>query len=513
MPKKDESKNLKNSKLVVLLSPLEVPLVKQFKAWMKRQGKSDRDSFLVITYLLKFHPTFEDRYLQQEVAFQKIFGKKPFDYRRLMKAVSQAHLELKQFLIQQELKVDGFLVDSLLAKVYTKYQLRHELDLLLDKKKKPLMESKNPQEFYEQLKWNHIHFSYSIKNKLNENIIDLTAADVNLDYYYAGLKLRYLCEMLSQKQITNRAYRSNFDNELLLLCEHQYEDLPNYHRLYYLSYLLIKNPEDRTYDKLNHFFKESWETVNSEDQIIIFSYLTNFTTIRIRQNKKEYLEEAFELYKFGFEKEILAINEAFPEEHLLNFVSISSYAGDTQWAKDFIMHKKVSIQRFLSDSVYFFSLARLAFAQGKWQECKTKLTKVDYKNYSHFFRAKILEIACAYELQERMDYIESLCKSFENYCRRNADAGKKIGKDEDDLEKETKIMHQLSNETKKRKVTMEGQQKARYTQNNKAGLNFVSAVRQLNRLNSNKEKLKNKIASFDLIVFQNWLYEKVENLQ
>ena len=46
---------------------------------------------------------------KNDFAFKKIFGKIPFDYRRLMKTISQIHLDLKQYLVHLELADDDFL--------------------------------------------------------------------------------------------------------------------------------------------------------------------------------------------------------------------------------------------------------------------------------------------------------------------------------------------------------------------------------------------------------------------
>ena len=486
------------SKLLYLMADLDKPLLDTFQKTLLKEGSLPRDTMRLFNYLLKFHPKYDNKKeLNKKFVFQIIF-KTPFNYAKLMKAISALYGRLKDFLIEQELEKNTFLKRYLLTKSYIRYGIQKELQKELDKQRADNFQKLYAKFSLESILWSHIDYYYGIPNKLNGKVTGLKEVDLSVDYYFVGLKLRYLCELTSQKQIITRNYKSNFESELLDFCDREYEQLPNYHKFYYLCYQLIKNPKSKTFQQLAFFFKEHWSTVTHEDQIVIFSYLINYTSILIRQKNKQYLIDAFELYKFGFDKEILIINASFPEEHLMNLVSLSSYAKEYHWTQGFLKQKALPIKQFLSSSVYYFSLARLAFAQQKWEECKIHLVEVNYNNYSHFYRAKILEIACAYELKELMEHIEALCKSLENFCRRKVFKNKAKKEDKNKASKD------------KNEGTDKQQQKIQHKQNSKAGLNFVRTVRQLNKLNPKKEKIIKLITSFDMIVFQDWLFEKID---
>ena len=134
MNKKGKDKNLVNSKLVRLLSQMDTEEIKQFKSFIKVKGKKSMDALQVLKYLFSVHPTYTSRQLTNEVVYKKVFPSQPFSYPRLMKAVSLAHSDLKQFLIADLLQKDTFLSDYLLAKVYAQKRLSHDLSLLLEKK-------------------------------------------------------------------------------------------------------------------------------------------------------------------------------------------------------------------------------------------------------------------------------------------------------------------------------------------------------------------------------------------
>lgn len=209
----NEPKNtLEKSKLVKLLVSLPPTTVKQFKAWYKQQGQLNRDAFSILKYLLSYYPDFNSPKLAHKFAYKKIFGDTPYDYRRLMKSVSKVHLKLKQYLIHLTLDEDDFLNDYLLAKVYTKYNLRHELNLLLNKKRNISPTVSSPQFYYEQMQWDHIDFYADGKSQIDQKESTLNKVMTNFDLYYLGIKLKSACDIATRQVLSGSTYHIQFQN-------------------------------------------------------------------------------------------------------------------------------------------------------------------------------------------------------------------------------------------------------------------------------------------------------------
>ena len=99
---------------------------------------------------------------------------------------------------------------------------------------------------------------------------------------------------------------------------------------------------------------------------------------------------------------------------------------------------------------------------------------MEHLDFSYSHRVRIFQVACAYELRFPPHIIETHCKAFENYARRNIN---------------------------------------KYRPLVKACLNFINLVRQLNKVNPNKIKLQQALEVTTTIVSQFWLKEKIDALK
>jgi hypothetical protein len=474
LKKKATKKKLNQTKLIRLLSRLSPKEIKEFKAYIRQSNGAGHDVFLLLQYLVKFAPDFDTSKLEHELVFRKIFPKLPYNYWRLMKIISHLHLELKSFLVHNLFEEDDFLQDYLLAKVFTKYQLRHELTLLLNKKKSQKETVSSPQFYNEQMQWEWLDFFGDGKNKLKQDDTKLTKAMFALDLYYIGQKLKYACHIATKRTIFNENHPTSSLDKIDQYCKENIKSLPVFHVFYYLAWQLILHKQEATYRILKQKFQENYLQLEKEDQLIIFSYLLNFITFQQKNNQLQYLPEAFYLYKMGVEKDILLIDRLFVEIHFVNLISIACFMKAFDWI-DYLLKEKLSnIQHIISPSAYHIALARLSIAKKNFLKCKEHLFEVDYNVGEYSIFARVYQLICAYELKEPPFIIETHCKSFENYLRRN------------------KL-----------------QQKR--TLNTNMHLKFISCLRKLIKPSPNKQKLQLEVDRVN-VAFKPWLVEKIASL-
>lgn len=476
MSKNISKNNLIKSKLTQLLAALDPPTVKQFKAWFKLQGNPKRDALLVLNYLLRYHPHFDSLKLDQVIAFNKIFGKKlSFNYRRLMKAVSQVHLELKQYLIEQELAKDDFLPDFLLAKVYTKYNLANERTLLMNKQLKKQKELQHTDEFWMEMQWHDFSF-FSEKKLSNQNQNQqqgVLKADKALDWYYLGKKLKYACEIASQEKLYNLDYEIQFIAPIIAFCKTHYVTLPIYHQIFFSVWQFIQTPSLISYNELKHLLKKNHREFEQQDQFLILNQLTNFMANQLRKRTTNALEELFELYQFGIEQKIFLMDHSFVGIHFINLISICSALEKFTWIENLLADELGNLVKDYDISTYSIAMARLSFAKKDFQACIAYLIEVDYSLFVHSKKARMYQIACAYEMNELPHIIETHCKSFENYLRRNEGI---------------------------------------YLTSIQSNLNFIYLIRKVNKFNPDKNKLIQIFNKLTPIAFHKWLQEKIDQL-
>ena len=482
MPKENSSIFSKNtpknslvkSKLIKLLAKLPAPTVKQFKAWHKQQGSPTRDAFLILKYILSYYPTFDSPKLVQEIAFKKIFGKVAYDYRRLMKAVSQVHLDLKRYLVTIELTEDDFLSDFLLAKIYTKYDLPHERQLIINKNIQPKKPPNYPEAFHQVMEWNDFSFFTELQDTKQSQIANIQQAMNALDWYYLGKKLKYVCEIAIQKKLYKLKYSVKLEEAIMQFCKNNQADLPLYHQVYFMAWQLIKYQNQTTFEELKTKFIHHHSQLPRTDQLYLLTHLMNYATYLVRTKAKNGLEESFSLYKIGIEQEILLNNQIIIVSHFRNLITISSVLEQFDWIDKMLVTKLKQPLQSVPISDYNLSMARLNFSKKAYKTCIGHLIEVDYSQFIPSANARIYQIACAFELKESPHIIESHCKSFENYLRRNT---------------------------------------GKYPKIVESDLNFISIVRRLNHVRVNKINIQTHFNSFASIAFHVWLQQKINNLK
>ena len=482
MPKENSSIFLKNStqnslvrsRLIKLLAKLSSTTVKQFKAWHKQQGSPNRDAFLILKYILSYYPVFDSPKLTQEIAFKRIFGKIPYDYRRLMKGVSQVHLDLKQYLIKVELAEDDFLNGYLLAKVYTKYDLSHEKELLVKKKKKTTNQYSQPLDFYEQMQWNEITFFEEIQHSKKKSHSALIDAEQNLDLFFLAKKLKYACEIAIQQKLYQLDYNIPFSEMVANYCTTNYAKLPLFHQIYFSIWQLINSNNYKNFLQLKTVFYKHYTLFQAQDRLYLLTHLLNFVIERLRKKETNALSEAFELYAFGVDKAIFVQSIHFRETHFTNIIGLGSALEKFSWMNNLINSELGQSVKTNAPSIYNLALARFNFAKGDFQACQIHLLEVDYHLFTHSFKARIYQLACLFELKTPAHILETNCKAFENYLRRYM---------------------------------------TKYTPIVQSCLNYINIVRQLNKLQSNKTQLQENLNLSSPIAFQVWLQQKIDNLK
>ncbi|MFK7981321.1 MAG: hypothetical protein AB8G86_15150 [Saprospiraceae bacterium] len=473
MKKKISADKPIRSKLLPILAELDKDFLDNFKKQLRKEGAIKRDMLLIFNYCLKHHPNYQSIAFYQEYAYQKIF-KTPFNYTRLMRGLSNIFLRLEQYLIEYELEKTPFFKDYLLAKAYNRHNLNTSFQQLISKKTTTPLNSSTIEHALERLKWNHLAYFSGVNTKIGAESTSIKKASNALDLYFVGIKLKHLCELAARQSILGEAYFDEFENNILDYCDKHAANLPVVYSLYNMAFKLIKNSAEKKFQLFSTQYQATWSSLASEDQVVLLTYLMNYATRETRKNKAAYLPILFQLYQFGIEKRILLINERFVEDHFVNLAYVASYLKEFDWLNQLLKEWEQQIKVWLTPSVFNLSMARFTFAQGLFSQCQDYLYQVDYGTYIYAFRAKALEIACSYELNEPLLRINSQCKAYENYLRNHSN---------------------------------------RHHEYSISGLNFIYIIRQLNKINPRKERLLQSYQKLENIPFSEWLLEKIKALK
>jgi len=188
-----------------------------------------------------------------------------------------------------------------------------------------------------------------------------------------------------------------------------------------------------------------------------------------------FVREAFDLYRQGFQRQLLIENHLISKFTFLNVIRIGLKLKEFAWVSDFINSHQQFIEESYRNSIVRFSLARLDFEKGDYDSAMKILVQADFDDVLVYLSAKAMLVRMYYE-QSEYDALESLLESMRTYLNRKDMIG--------------------------------GQQKILYG-------NLVRFTKKMIKLNPyNKEplqKLKEEVAKVN-VAEKDWLLQQLEEL-
>ena len=189
-----------------------------------------------------------------------------------------------------------------------------------------------------------------------------------------------------------------------------------------------------------------------------------------------FIREAFEMYRLGFEKEILIENKQLTRATFHNVVSIALKLKEYDWVQNFINDYQQYLKEEHREGFVYYSMARLHYEEKDYDKAmKLLVQEVHYDDIIINLSAKTLLAKMYYE-QDEFDVLESLLESMRTYIQR-------------------------------KKVLV-------YHKNNYK--NIIKYTKRLLKVtpysSTKKEKLRNEIATATPLTEKEWLLYQLDNL-
>ena len=292
----------------------------------------------------------------------------------------------------------------------------------------------------------------------------------DLDNFYALAKMKYACEVYNRAQIINEPPEPIQHLNNILSKNWQSTSLSHY--LYQICLQLIQTREDSYYYELKKIITEQKNNINQDFHILI-TYLINHTAYHIKKGNQAFGREAFELFKYKVEDNTLLVNGFFDINHFVNMVDLSSALGEFEWCEKFINQNQDKLKEGTRALVLEFCFAIFHFWKKDFDETLNLLNKNFRENIFFDIKARLIRLACKYELGENIEHILSECNATDIYARRNLTA-------------------HLSLRT--------------------ATLSFINIFKKIISFQPNKERILIQLDEAKFILYKSWLIKKIEKL-
>lgn len=467
---------MKNSQLTEIARALSKKEVRELKKWLSSPAHNHRhDVIQLFDYLLQGDHLEDDKFLEKERVFKKIFPKEAYDDAKIRQTMHFLLKIIEEYLTHNELFSDDISTQFALARVF-----RHKrLDSNVQKTINLIEKRQNKKVIQDDEFYMNQHYLFQEENESDvRGEAKLQEMSDTLEISFIIRKLRMACFMVNHQSIYKTEYNYGLLEPLLLYIE--VNDLLQIEAIaiYYYCYKSITNP-----DKEDYYFTYR-DTIFENNEVLPHfemrnNYLLaiNYCATKVNQSKTKFRREVFELYRQGIENKVLFSDEGLLSNYTFrNTVNIGTLIGEFKWIKSFIDHYQQDLPEDQRNETVEFSMGKYHFEKGEYDKARDHLMYINPSSVNLNLMIKSMLIRIYYN-QEEFQLLDALLESMKVYI--------------------------------KRKKTLVAQHKVPF-------LNLIKYTKKLVRVNpfdkSAVKKLRKEVESAHPLIAKDWFLEQVDNL-
>jgi hypothetical protein len=411
---------MENSHLITVLKTLSKKEARDLKKWLNSPVHNQReDVVLLFEYLLTGEHLADDKFLQKERVFSKIYPGEAFEDAKLRQSMHFLLKSLEEFLIYQELREDEVRSRMALSSVYRK----RKLDKAFQKTIKSIetLQENAPYRDEQYLRNEYLlqlekyTFQEGKKRTVKMNLQEMSDA---LDLTFLADKLRQSCLMLAHQAVYKAQYDIGFLNEVLAFIEKgdflQHPAIA----MYYYGYKAISDESGQDYfQSLRQEIQKHKNYFPHSELRDIYLMAINYCVARINLGHAEMRKELFELYRNGIEDKILIEQNELSRFTFRNIINLGTALKEFEWINSFIDEYQDYLALQHRENFVHFSRAKLHFAKREYKQAMRMLAQSDFDDILTNLYSKSMLIIMYFE-EEEIDALESLLESMRTYMRR-----------------------------------------------------------------------------------------------
>lgn len=378
-----------NNTLLNILAKFTPKEIKEFGEFVNSPFFNKNENVVKLyTYIRKFYPEFNDKRLEKEYVYRKIYSKGEYNDGFMRTVIfnlgklAEDYIAYVNF-IKDDLKRGINFLEELnerkLEKIFLKYF--DEIEESVND-----IQYKDAEYFY--LKYQlqrqmEIYMDWSkFKNKDFKNYTTgiNTYIDDDLTSFYLSRALNHYRFMLDKTQYEKIDTNFQFVNYLvdyLISKDNHFKDKLTI-KLHLYEVLLETQKDEKYFHILKDLLVNEKDNLSHSDRYSLHNILQTYCVNMSYRGEAKVVKERFELYKICLEQKLYAASEHIYFDDLmfaniaLNAISISEF----EWADNFINEYKDKVSPENSDVVINYTYARLNFVKGEFSEALKFLTNI-----------------------------------------------------------------------------------------------------------------------------------------
>jgi hypothetical protein len=234
--------------------------------------------------------------------------------------------------------------------------------------------------------------------------------------------LRHGCAALDQSA---SAFSENdieyLPESLLKVRDGKFDAVPAI-QVYFYCFLLMRDHEQADFYTLKQLLNHFGPLFPPEEIRDVWLVAINFAIRKLNTGAREWVREAFELYRSGLERDILLDNGKMPKATYQNVLLLAIASGEASWARQFLENYRSALAPGERYNAYLFNLALWHFRAGEYPEAQEILRRVEFRDVYYNIDARRMLVRMYYD-QGELNALDALLHSFSNYLQRHRNIG------------------------------------------------------------------------------------------
>lgn len=411
---------MQKSQLLDICQALEKKEIRGLKKWLISPAHNHREDVVqLFDYLITGDHLYNDKYLDKERIFRKLFPEETFDDAKLRQTMHFLLKAIEEYLAYNALLEDDISTQFALAKTYRHKNLESPYQKII----KQVGKTQNKQVVQDDQFFMNQHYLYqevydsSAQRKGSD--AKLQELSNTLEISFIIRKLRMACFMLNHQSIFKQEYDYGLLDPLLTYIEEK--DLLSVKaiEIYYYCYKSIRFPETEA------FYFTFRDSIFANNEILPHSEMRNnyllainYCLTKANQFKKGFRRELFELYRKGIENKVLLNDEGIlTNSTFRNTVNIGTIIKEFDWIKGFIE----TYQRYLPVSnraqMVQSAWGKFYFEKGDYPKARDYLMQVNPSNVLLNLNIKSMLVRIYYH-EDEFQLLDALLESMKVYINR-----------------------------------------------------------------------------------------------
>ncbi|MCB0566145.1 MAG: hypothetical protein KDD01_17375 [Phaeodactylibacter sp.] len=367
----------------------------------------------------------EEEALGKGRAFAAIWPGQPYDdeLMRLVMHFLQKHI--KRYLAWSHLEEEepSFLQLQLCKALRRRGQdKQHQKELSALRRKQQQQPFRSVDYHYYDYRLHLEQHEYNLRRRRSggKNLQEL--ADALTTFYLSDL-LRYSCTILIAQKLSRQEYNLEMVEGMMQLVKGMPVALAPAVQVYYQAYLALAVPEEeKRFIRLTEMMERHWAAFPPDEAHDIYLLAINYCIRRLNQGERQYIREAFELYRKGLERKLLFRQGELSKFTYNNVLMLAIALEEWEWSEAFLETFKSYLPARERENIYRYNQAIYYFSKPDYGRAMELLQRVTFRDVLYNLNARRMLLRIYYELGE-YDALNSLLDSFATYLRRQNELG------------------------------------------------------------------------------------------